>query len=136
MTARSAKQNRIALASLLALRRLASDVHVAKHYLQAVKTHPFPARMYHHFRTALHFLRTGAPRKVKAELDAYLRTVARVQEIVPPLLSEAGQHYLALRSSTALTYRKKLNSTYPASAARDKMEQAIDKQRQRLKKAR
>ncbi|KKM03252.1 hypothetical protein LCGC14_1776280, partial [marine sediment metagenome] len=133
-TSRDAAAIELMLGSMYYARK--AYVPAAEHYLKVVKAYPFPARMYHNFRTALHCLRAGAPRKVKAELDAYLRKVARVQEIVPPLLSEAGQHYLALRSSTALTYRKRLNSTYPASTARDKMEQAIDKQRQRLRKTR
>jgi len=108
----------------------------AEHYLKVVRSGAFPARMYPFFRRAMSAMQQAKMRRFPAEFDAYLRRIGRVQELVPPLLYDAGYYYASIRSSAALSIRKRLATTYPASAARDRMEEYFNKLRQRLRKKR
>ena len=108
----------------------------AEHYLKVVKSWPFPARMYPFFRRALSAMQQARMRRFPGGFEAYLRRIGRVQELVPPLLYDAGRYYAAIRSSAALAMRKRLTSSYPASAAHDRMEEYFKKLRQQLRKNR
>ncbi|MHC4717578.1 MAG: tetratricopeptide repeat protein, partial [Planctomycetota bacterium] len=123
---------------LAAMYRARKDhARAAEHYLNAVRAYPFPARMYPYFRNALGHLALGRGRKYAAELDAYLRRVTRVQEIVAPLLYDAGYFYARSGSSAALAVRKRLVSAYPASASRDRLDAYLDQLRkERMRKKR
>ena len=101
----------------------------AEHCINAVRTYPFAPRMYPHMRTALRYLAHTRSRRHPSELEAYIRRAARAQEIVAPLLHEAGVFYAQARSSAALDMRKRLVGGYPASGSRDRLDAYLDKLR-------
>jgi hypothetical protein len=101
----------------------------AEHYLNIVKASPFPARMYPFFRSGVNCLRHARSRRYKAEVDDYLRRIDRVGELVPPVLYDAGEHYLQSRSAAALGVRRRLRERYPASGARDRMDELFERYR-------
>ena len=110
------------------------DPRAADHYLQAVKAHPFPARMNYHFVAGLRALsRQKAAGRYRAELDAHLRRIGRVQELVPGLMASGGAYYLSNRDPQALTMQRRLTSRYPASDGRDTLDATIQKARERAR---
>jgi len=113
---------------------VAEDPKAADHYLQAVKAHPFPARWNHHFVAALRCLsRARAAARYRTEVEAHLRRIGRVQELVPGLMASAGAHYLGNRDPQALTMQRRLTSRYPASDARDTLDAAVQRARERAR---
>ena len=118
----------VMLGAMCAARK--SYPQAARHYLAAVETSPWTAQMYPFFSTALTYLQYAkAGKKYAAEMEAYLRKVDRVPELVPPLLYRAAVYYVGARSSAALKMRKRLTSSYPASMARDKLAEYFDRLR-------
>ena len=113
---------------------LASMYYAAKdyqqageHYLSAVDAYPFPARMLPTFQSAASSFRQANSKRYATAMEAYLRQVGRVPEIVPALLHDQGYYYAGMRSAAALDVRKRLASGYPASEARDRLEDYIDR---------
>ena len=106
----------------------------AEHYLKVVQSSPCPARMYPYFAGALNCLRQGKGGRYTSELDAYIRRISHVQELVPGLLYQAGEYYLQTRNAAALSVRQKLASRYPASAARDRMDELFAQYQKQAKK--
>jgi hypothetical protein len=80
------------------------------------------------FTSAASCLRQANSPKYAAEMERYLRRIARVQELVPGLMFQLGEYYLQRRDPAAVQVRRNLATRYGASAARDQLDELWAKQ--------
>jgi hypothetical protein len=96
-------------------------------YLKIVDDSRCPARMYWIFNTAQSWLRQANSPKYASEMERYMKKIARVQELVPTLMFTLGEYYIQTRDAAVLQTHKALTSRYPASSARDRLDELFAK---------
>ncbi len=99
----------------------------ARQYLKVVDGYPLPARMYPFFKSAIRMLGEAKSQRFATEMQKYIAKVSRVQELAPKLMARLGRQYIGVRNGAARRLYKKLQKDYPASAARDRLGEALKK---------
>lgn len=103
-----------------------NDALAAQYYLKLIDAFPLPSLGSPYFQRALGHLKGGA---CPSEIEKYLKRITNVQELVPGLMDQSGEFYLNARDNTVLAVRGRLVQRYPASNARDKLDEAVNRAR-------
>jgi len=102
-----------------------NDAAAARHFLKVVDRSPWPIVDYWSFNEGVGCLQRARSPSCGAVRDRYIKSIGNAQELVPQLLYELGTYYLRARNPAALGVRDRLARSYPASGARDRLDQAI-----------
>lgn len=94
-------------------------------YLKFIEKQRYPAQYNYFFKAAVDCLAQAKSPRIGAEFDKYIKSITRVQDLVPEVMYQQGAFYVGAKDGAAMNVRKLLDSKYPASMARDKMDQAM-----------
>lgn len=96
-------------------------------YLTLVEKSRAPMEEYGSFLVGIQYLAEAASPRYPQEIERYLKRIERVQEVVPGLLYRLGAYYAGAKNPAAMQVWNRLNTRYPASAARDQLEAVLKK---------
>jgi hypothetical protein len=104
----------------------------AKHYFNLVTRAEWPAYRYGFLHRGADCLEKAASGGYAAALEAYIRRIPQVQELVPDVLYLIGRYHVRKRQPAVLKIRNRLQREYPDSFALSRLQQEIARLQERM----